>query len=106
VNNDYSEEIDPEKPALLSLEKVSRKIIADQPRVTHFPILWDNGEEEYPSDEEIKEGEEVVDFDMSEEEEIFSEDEECDSLSDDVESSEGMMNTESNAENFQFVFSC
>jgi histone chaperone ASF1 len=42
VNNEYADPIDPEQPLPTPLElmKISRNILADQPRVTRFPIDW------------------------------------------------------------------
>lgn len=42
VNNEYADPIDPEQPLPnpLELMKISRNILADQPRVTRFPIDW------------------------------------------------------------------
>lgn len=87
------------------MDKVVRKIIADQPRVTHFSIPWDSTEA-MPEANEEGEGEgEVVSFEgMSEEEEEgFSDEENSGSLSDDMESSEGM-NVEDKGK-MTFVFS-
>ena len=41
VNNEYSEEYDPENPPNpVEINKLYRNILADQPRVTRFPIDW------------------------------------------------------------------
>lgn len=42
VNNEYTEEYDPEvgPPKPLDMDKVIRTILADKPRVTKFPIQW------------------------------------------------------------------
>jgi len=44
VNNEYQEEFDPETgpPLPLDMNKISRQILADKPRVTRFPIDWSN----------------------------------------------------------------
>lgn len=107
VNNDYSEPIEEsDKPTVLSLEKVDRRIIADQPRVTHFSIPWDS-ESVMPDPRELGEDigdSEVVSFEgMSEEGEGESEEDDSDSLSEDMESEDGM-NVEKG--NMTFVFSC
>ena len=48
VSNDYEdEELRTNPPAAPVLEKLSRHILSDQPRVTRIPIPWD-GEEEMP----------------------------------------------------------
>ena len=45
VNNEYTEEYDPEvgPPSPLDMTKVVRQILADKPRVTRFPINWCSG---------------------------------------------------------------
>ena len=42
VNNEYTEEYDPEvgPPKPLDMDKVVRTILAEKPRVTKFPIPW------------------------------------------------------------------
>ena len=41
VNNEYSEPFEPENPPNpVDINKVFRNILADQPRVTRFPINW------------------------------------------------------------------
>jgi len=41
VNNEYSEPFEPENyPNPVDISKVFRNILADQPRVTRFPINW------------------------------------------------------------------
>ncbi len=42
VNNEYTEEYDPEigPPKPLDMDKVIRTILAEKPRVTKFPIPW------------------------------------------------------------------
>jgi len=47
VNNEYSEEFDPEvgPPKPLDMSKVNRQILADKPRVTRFPIDWGKGDD-------------------------------------------------------------
>uniref|UniRef100_A0A7R9YYF3 Anti-silencing function protein 1 n=1 Tax=Pseudictyota dubia TaxID=2749911 RepID=A0A7R9YYF3_9STRA len=42
VNNEYTDDFDPEfgPPQPLDLSKVVRTILADKPRVTRFPIVW------------------------------------------------------------------
>eukprot|EP00850_Spirogloea_muscicola_P015626 SM000121S26023 [mRNA] locus=s121:320189:321420:- [translate_table: standard] len=42
VNNEYiDEQLREEPPAKVRVEEVQRNILADQPRVTKFPIQWD-----------------------------------------------------------------
>ena len=47
VNNEYSDEYDPEvgPPKPLDMSKVNRQILADKPRVTRFPIDWGMGDD-------------------------------------------------------------
>lgn len=46
VNNEYEEEeLRTNPPALPIIEKLQRNILADKPRVTRFPIKWDNVDE-------------------------------------------------------------
>lgn len=41
VNNEYADPLDPELPLpTLEVDKIYRNILADQPRVTRFPIDW------------------------------------------------------------------
>jgi len=55
VNNEYTEEYDPEvgPPMPLDKQKVQRRILADKPRVTRFPIQWNK-----PTNPDNKEDEE------------------------------------------------
>lgn len=45
VNNEYADEaLREEPPATPQIDKLVRNILADKPRVTRFPISWDNKE--------------------------------------------------------------
>ncbi|KAF9175269.1 Histone chaperone asf1 [Mortierella sp. AD011] len=60
VNNDYlEEELRENPPEQIAYEKLYRSILAEKPRVTRFPINWDNPmEEEQPplqTEEQIEE---------------------------------------------------
>lgn len=45
VNNEYADEaLREEPPATPQIDKLLRNILADKPRVTRFPISWDNKE--------------------------------------------------------------
>eukprot|EP00607_Mallomonas_marina_P008949 CAMPEP_0182422652 /NCGR_PEP_ID=MMETSP1167-20130531/8396_1 /TAXON_ID=2988 /ORGANISM="Mallomonas Sp, Strain CCMP3275" /LENGTH=240 /DNA_ID=CAMNT_0024600887 /DNA_START=37 /DNA_END=759 /DNA_ORIENTATION=- len=49
VNSEYSEEYDPENPPNpIDISKVFRNILADEPRVTRFPIDWSGGNSSFP----------------------------------------------------------
>eukprot|EP01126_Amoeba_proteus_P022509 TRINITY_DN2270_c0_g1_i3.p1 TRINITY_DN2270_c0_g1~~TRINITY_DN2270_c0_g1_i3.p1 ORF type:complete len:215 (-),score=48.77 TRINITY_DN2270_c0_g1_i3:98-742(-) len=90
VSNEYMEPIDMEHPpSTLELSKVSRKILADQPRVTRFPIPWDEvrKDEPLPVEEGVQELE--VEEESSDGEESEEDDEE--SRSADLEDSEGLV---------------
>ncbi|KAF9166048.1 Histone chaperone asf1 [Actinomortierella ambigua] len=61
VNNDYlDEELRANPPENIVYEKLYRNILAEKPRVTRFPINWDNpAEEEMPpvqTEEEVSRG--------------------------------------------------
>ncbi|KAF9422423.1 Histone chaperone asf1 [Podila epigama] len=60
VNNDYlDEELRENPPESIAYDKLYRSILAEKPRVTRFPINWDNPtEEEMPpiqTEEEVQE---------------------------------------------------
>ena len=47
VNNEYiDEQLQQEPPQVPAIEKIQRSILADKPRVTKFPISFDDVEEE------------------------------------------------------------
>jgi len=49
VNNDYSEQYDPENPPNpIEIQKVFRNILANEPRVTRYPIDWTGGNAAFP----------------------------------------------------------
>lgn len=51
VNNEYTEEYDPENPPRpVDINKLQRSILADKPRVTRFPIDWGGANPSSPSD--------------------------------------------------------
>lgn len=80
VNTEYTEPLDP-PPPVLTVDKIMRKVVADQPRVTHFSIPWDNPEPEpEPSSQEVE------DMNMSEEDEDDEDEEEEDEDEDGEES--------------------
>lgn len=90
VNNEYADPIDPEQPLPNPLEpmKISRNILADQPRVTRFPIDWSGkdatGDADLPpssSEADLTAGdEEEVDMNEEDSEEDEEDDEEGDDM--------------------------
>merc|ERR1712150_26622 len=54
VNNEYTEEYDPEvgPPMPLDMTKVVRQILAEKPRITRFPIDWGSGAADDENNEE------------------------------------------------------
>uniref|UniRef100_A0A7S2EDZ3 Anti-silencing function protein 1 n=1 Tax=Trieres chinensis TaxID=1514140 RepID=A0A7S2EDZ3_TRICV len=62
VNNEYSEEFDPEvgPPEPLDLSKVVRTILADKPRVTRFPIAWNKQDLMEQQQKQESSGEDVM----------------------------------------------
>ncbi|CDW55012.1 Histone chaperone ASF1B [Trichuris trichiura] len=93
--NDYEDpELRENPPAVPIFEKLSRKILDSDPRLTLFPINWDNAEEELlppvQSDEEVLEwnmdGTGGEDEDEEEEEEdVLEEDDDGDEEENDVD---------------------
>lgn len=65
VNNEYvDEELREEPPARVQLDKLQRVILADKPRVTKFPINFDQDKEEEAVQEKLPESEIVRGDDM------------------------------------------
>lgn len=63
------------------MDKVIRKVVADQPRVTHFSIPWDHPEPELePSSQEIDEDEGMNLSELTGDSEEEEEEEDDDSL--------------------------
>jgi histone chaperone ASF1 len=49
VNNEYTEEFDPENPPNpVDINKLVRNIASDQPRVTRYPIDWNGSGSQFP----------------------------------------------------------
>lgn len=84
VNNEYADPVDPENyPNPVDISKLYRSILANEPRVTRFPIDWTGAN---PATAELEQGaEEVVDDAMEEDEEDGEEEEEDDDEEDDEE---------------------
>jgi len=96
VNNEYADPIDPEQPLPFPLElmKISRNILADQPRVTRFPIDWSGqasvqddaplpvalNPDEIPAEDDCEMNEDVDDDEEDDEEEDEEEEEEGDEM--------------------------
>lgn len=60
VNVDYEDEqLRLEPPENVIFEKLSRNILAEKPRVTRFPIKWDNMEMSPSNDEEVYDEQEL-----------------------------------------------
>lgn len=65
VNNEYiEEELREEPPARVQLDKLQRVILADKPRVTKFPINFDQDKEEEPPQQKTMESDVVRTDDM------------------------------------------
>lgn len=91
VNNEYdSEELKAEPPATPLIDRLVRNILADKPRVTRFPIRWDqlNELEAPPAHEEgmsLEGGEPLEDEQVDR---MMSQDFDADETMDDVQSVE------------------
>lgn len=69
VNNDYNEEYDPENPPNpIEIQKVFRNILAQEPRVTRYPVDWTGGNAAFPdapvesADGQQEDNEELIDL--------------------------------------------
>lgn len=89
VNNEYSEPYDPENPPRpLEPSKVFRNILADEPRVTRFPIDWtgSNAQASYEmSEADMQLGEMQAASTAEDDENLDEEDDEDDDDEDDEE---------------------
>ncbi|KAK9765273.1 Histone chaperone asf1 [Basidiobolus ranarum] len=99
VNNEYmDEELKENPPEKVEFDKLYRNILAEKPRVTRFPISWDNPEaDETAASTKAEEDAKVENAsgqedDLMEEEELIDEEEEEEG--DDVEEEEELVDEE------------
>lgn len=93
VNNEYTEEIDPENPPRpVDLSKLQRNILADKPRVTRFAIEWGGAAGAMSTDGVVAEG--IEGMEEPEEGDEIDEDEEEEEEDDDEEEEDGIEEAE------------
>lgn len=110
VNNEYSEPFEPENPpSPIEIGKTFRNILAEQPRVTRFPIAWtgevpveqqlsDSTAGYSENDREAQEDEEGKASEAAEDDEDEEEDEEDEDDEEDDEEDEGDIEIDIEAE--------